>query len=122
MTTELKEAIEVLKKVKHWIDYGAGELEPTANTVIEAIDTVVAELDYLSKYSDELQKTAIPHINKIEVLIRKQHRSPQEITWHIAEASSIVGKAYYRGFGNGFDEGIKFKQQRKDANKDRKQG
>lgn len=38
---KLNEAIEVLEKVKHWIDYGAGELEPTANTVIEAIDTVV---------------------------------------------------------------------------------
>ena len=41
---QLKEAIEVLKEVKHWIDYGAGELEPTANTVMEAIDTVVAEV------------------------------------------------------------------------------
>jgi hypothetical protein len=39
------EAIEVIKKLRHWIDYGAGELEPTANTVIEAIDTVVAELE-----------------------------------------------------------------------------
>lgn len=42
---DIKKAIEVLKKVRHWIDYGAGELEPTANTVIEAIDTVVAELE-----------------------------------------------------------------------------
>lgn len=120
MTTELKEAIEVLKQHKSTTDkfnHTVGNVK-----VSEAIDTVVAELDYLSKYSDELQKTALPHINKIEVLIRKQHRSPQEITWHIAEASSIVGKAYYRGFGNGFDEGIKFDKKRKDANKDRKQG
>ena len=42
---QLKEAIEVLKKLKHWIDYGAGELEPTANTVMKAIDTVVAVLE-----------------------------------------------------------------------------
>lgn len=115
MTDKLKEAIETLK------DYRKGDFVDDYK-LCEAIDTVVAELDYLSKYSDELQKTALPHINKIEVLIRKQHRSPQEITWHIAEASSIVGKAYYRGFGNGFDEGIKFDKKRKDANKDRKQG
>jgi len=120
MKMNLTGAIEILKLHKHTTDklkHSVGD-----QYVSDAIDTVVAELDYLSKYSDELQKTALPHINKIEVLIRKQHRSPQEITWHIAEASSIVGKAYYRGFGNGFDEGIKFDKKRKDANKDRKQG
>jgi hypothetical protein len=116
MTDKLKEAIEVLKEIQGNDNRKILEVDRVV------IDTVVAELDYLSKYSDELKKTAIPHINKIEVLIRKQHRSPQEITWHIAEASSIVGKAYYRGFGNGFDECIKFAKKRKDANKDRKQG
>ena len=45
----IKEAIEVLKKVRHWIDYGAGELEPTANTVCEAIDTVVSHYEKSEK-------------------------------------------------------------------------
>jgi tellurite resistance protein len=46
---QLKKAIEVLKKVKHWIDYGAGELEPTANTVISAIDTVISHYEKSEK-------------------------------------------------------------------------
>lgn len=53
---ELKEAIAVLKKVRHWIDYGAGELEPTANAVIEAIDTVVAELEKPLPTDEELKE------------------------------------------------------------------
>lgn len=118
---DIEEAIEVLKK---YLAMCNSEL-PMAfsrRTLIEAIDMVVNDYAYLDQYTDDLQKTALPHTHKIEVLIRKQQRTPQDMSWFIAEASSIVIKAYNRGFGNGFDEGIKFKQQRKDANKDRKQG
>lgn len=52
---QLKEAIEVLKKLHNWIDYGAGELEPTANTVIEAIDTVVAEVEKPKYMADDME-------------------------------------------------------------------
>jgi hypothetical protein len=45
----------VLKKVKHWIDYGAGELEPTANAVIEAIDTVIAEVEKPKYMADDME-------------------------------------------------------------------
>lgn len=55
MTDKLNEAIEVLKKVKHWIDYGAGELEPTANAVIEAIDTVVPEVEKPKYMADDME-------------------------------------------------------------------
>lgn len=52
---QLKEAIEVLKKLHNWIDYGAGELEPTANTVIEAIDTVIAEVEKPKYMADDME-------------------------------------------------------------------
>ncbi len=54
----LKEAIEVLKKVKHWIDYGAGELEPTANAVIEAIDTVVEHCEQKTYTAKDMETFA----------------------------------------------------------------
>lgn len=45
----VNEAIKVLKKLHNWLDYGAGELEPTANTVMEAIDTVVSHYEKSEK-------------------------------------------------------------------------
>ena len=50
MNDKLNEAIEVLGKLHNWLDYGAGELEPTANTVMEAIDTVLSEIDAQTRY------------------------------------------------------------------------
>lgn len=54
----IDKAIEVLKKLHNWLDYGAGELEPTANTVIEAIDTVVKEVEKPAYTAEDMQDFA----------------------------------------------------------------
>lgn len=58
---KLSEAIEVLKKLHNWLDYGAGELEPTANTVMKAIDTVLSLINTENKtgLDDRLQEKSI---------------------------------------------------------------
>ena len=73
---DIKEAIEVLKKVKHWIDYGAGELEPTANTVMEAIDTVLSLINTGNKkgLDDSLQEKSIEVSDSQASLSNKKDR------------------------------------------------
>jgi hypothetical protein len=132
MTDKLKEAIEVLKKVRHWIDYGAGELEPTANAVIEAIDTVVAHLNTENiseldenldekvigqsdnqeglsnnkdrKFTPELLQTYLPFaVDLNELLIRKKLGMPT-----IIKAQSIIARCHLHGMEVGYETAIKF--------------
>jgi hypothetical protein len=99
MADKLKEAIGVLKKVRHWIDYGAGELEPTANAVIEAIDTVVAFYESPPAESEEIPETlkgkAYDYMTQMKTHIKNQHTMSPDL--FIANAKSIVCYAYSAG-------------------------
>lgn len=72
----VNEAIKVLKKLHNWLDYGAGELEPTANTVMEAIDTVLSLINTGNKkgLDDSLQEKSIEVSDSQASLSNKKDR------------------------------------------------
>jgi len=83
----------------NWLDYGAGELEPTANTVMEAIDTVVSFYESPQNESEEIPETlkgkAYDYMTQIKDLINNQHTMSPDL--FIANAMSIVCYAYSAG-------------------------
>ena len=64
----------------NWLDYGAGELEPTANTVMEAIDTVIAEVETKTYTAEDMEEFAQLVSEKYN--IEPELSSPEKLLWY----------------------------------------
>lgn len=107
MTTELKEAIEVLKKnrerdtmLKRKYHPNAGEKYYNERSdTEEAIDTVVRYFESPPAESEEIPETlkgkAYDYMTQMKTLIKNQHTMTPD--WVIAHAMSIVCYAYSAG-------------------------